>query len=221
MVRLAQWWHSCCDSQDSKQSEISDQQLRRNEADEIPIFVKSQYGTSEATIFLQKPYAVPACITLDLLDGKTAFVGSVKPGPIQSYNEAVTPDMRLNSGDFITAVNGVEGCAEEIAETLRKEIILTISVRRARQFYIVVNVSEDFHFDYDYVSDGCSLLIQDVDQGPFLQWNRTNKNQQVRVYDRIVEVNGVTGTSEKLDEALNDTKCLTMLISSPTSWLSL
>jgi hypothetical protein len=66
----------------------------------------------------------------------------------------------------------------------------------------------------DLAHDGDSLKIKSITKGGLIsQWNQENKDNEVRPFDRIIEVNQVRGDQGKLKKVLmSDEKTLTMLI---------
>lgn len=57
----------------------------------------------------------------------------------------------------------------------------------------------------DYLDSGVSLLIKDIyRRGLIQQWNECNAENEVKPFDRIVEVNGMRGLARKLLERLQD-----------------
>lgn len=71
--------------------------------------------------------------------------------------------------------------------------------------------------DVDAV-DGLTLLVKRVKSGPILRWNKgaCDSGKDIRMYDRIVEVNGIRGDAADLLRAIKDDRRVELLIRRPT-----
>lgn len=69
------------------------------------------------------------------------------------------------------------------------------------------NVEVSNHLDVD-MSDGITLQVRDVEEGPVTEWNRNFGRaiyRDVRLFDRIYEVNGLRGDAHDLFQAMTAT----------------
>jgi len=81
------------------------------------------------------------------------------------------------------------------------------------------NVEASNHLDLD-LSDGITLQVRDVTEGPVTEWNRkfgTAIHRDIRIFDRIYEVNGVQGDAQELFQAMKATR-LELLVRRPVTF---
>lgn len=60
--------------------------------------------------------------------------------------------------------------------------------------------------------NGSTLLISELEEGPLKEWNAGSTSWKVQKLDRIVEINGVRGTSLQLLHAGMDNTTLDLCI---------
>lgn len=84
------------------------------------------------------------------------------------------------------------------------------------QFTVIIDRSqvESLGLEVDH-KDGRTLRIDDLGDGPVLEWNRAHPDEKVMVGDRIVAVNGTAGHAMALIEALCQRQVLYVLILRP------
>jgi len=63
--------------------------------------------------------------------------------------------------------------------------------------------------------DNTAIVVVEVMPGPIMEWNHANPNLAVRPRDRIIEVNGVSGESNALVQALKNKQRLAMVVHPP------
>jgi len=156
-------------------------------------------------------------LVLDVLDGRNGFVSDVKEGPILAYNEKAVPSEQIRVGDFIVEVNGVEGSSKGIIHAFKGATSLDLVVRRPLEFGVTLEAGHGA-LGLDLAGMGQrSLLILRVKDGAVQKWNEANPELRVRCNDRIIAVDGATGTGEELSAKVrgHDGKQLTLLISRP------
>mmetsp|Transcript_16578 Transcript_16578/g.35008 ORF Transcript_16578/g.35008 Transcript_16578/m.35008 type:complete len:263 (+) Transcript_16578:98-886(+) len=78
---------------------------------------------------------------------------------------------------------------------------------------------DDIAIDIDS-SDGLTLLVMQVRPGLVQLWNKTHwdLHQDVRVYDRIVEVNGVRGDAADLLRAMRSDRTVDLMVKRPVEY---
>lgn len=155
----------------------------------------------EFTIKLGKKPKKEAGLQVDLQDGKTLYVVAVKPGPFEIYNKSQEkPTEQLRPGDTIVKVNGTEGDAAKLEETLKREQELEVLVRRNYVSSIMVDKKDAKTFGLQFPAKpiGTCLLVTDVLDGPFKDWNEAHPQQTVQKGDRILAVNGEQGKAPQL-----------------------
>jgi len=139
-------------------------------------------------------------IELDTQDENAVYVDQVRPfGLVDLHNSNSKPTERLLSEHFIMQVNGVHGKASELVEELNKLSVLHLVVRRPSVFCVAVDKKDkkrDIGFSFNTRS--CSLVINQMWQGPVVEWNRRNPGKDVLLGDRIVAVNGLKGRASDM-----------------------
>jgi len=77
-------------------------------------------------------------VDFDCQDGTTLYITGIRPGLIRSYNSRVEPNWRVDLGDFIMKVNGVEGECFRLVERVRKDPLLELVVRRPMELVVAL-----------------------------------------------------------------------------------
>mmetsp|Transcript_62498 Transcript_62498/g.183219 ORF Transcript_62498/g.183219 Transcript_62498/m.183219 type:complete len:133 (+) Transcript_62498:68-466(+) len=62
------------------------------------------------------------------------------------------------------------------------------------------------------LTDGCSLLIDKVNDGLVGEWNKANPDKEVKKEDRIIGVNGSKGNAQALTEVCKKEDVLEMTV---------
>lgn len=142
-------------------------------------------------------------VELDAVGGVYAMVIKVSEGALSRYNALTTPDLRVQVGDFIMGVNGTTGDTKKMAQLCIDQLELELRFKRAVPFSVTIDktsAQNSLGLDLDYLDAGISLHIRDIKDGLIGDWNRTQKDREVKSCDRIVSVNGFRGEAKKLLE---------------------
>eukprot|EP00419_Tripos_fusus_P028258 CAMPEP_0172716328 /NCGR_PEP_ID=MMETSP1074-20121228/68064_1 /TAXON_ID=2916 /ORGANISM="Ceratium fusus, Strain PA161109" /LENGTH=138 /DNA_ID=CAMNT_0013540995 /DNA_START=55 /DNA_END=471 /DNA_ORIENTATION=+ len=62
------------------------------------------------------------------------------------------------------------------------------------------------------LSDGDHLLVDKVNDGLVMQWNKANPDKEVRPNDKVMEVNGIKGDAAQMTETCKNQYDLELLI---------
>lgn len=146
-------------------------------------------------------------VELDTSDGMHAIVTRVTEGPFQTYNKDAKPSEVLKPGDFIMKVNDEAGTAKQLADAMQKAASWKLLVRRPEEVCVVIDKKEpkaDLGLQFQKKPAGTALLITQVAEGPFQEWNSANKDQEVRIGDRIVAVGPHRGKAKDLQKKMAD-----------------
>lgn len=155
----------------------------------------------------------------DLCDGVLLLLVSIeKGGAVQAYNRTVPKGMRLVPGDYVASVNAVSGDSETMVKEMEAQSDLELEVRRSMEFMVEVSkTGGPLGLDISYAEAGQSLLIGAIMEGLIADWNKANPQKKVCANDRIVEVNGVSGTPEELLAAIKQaTATIRMRLARPS-----
>mmetsp|Transcript_83136 Transcript_83136/g.240608 ORF Transcript_83136/g.240608 Transcript_83136/m.240608 type:complete len:140 (-) Transcript_83136:149-568(-) len=88
----------------------------------------------------------------------------------------------------------------------------------SREWYITVNKINGALLGVDVdLSDGMTLVVDSVNDGLVKEWNKANPGEEVKVGDRITEVNGKSGDAQQLAEACGGNAELRMRVSRPAA----
>jgi len=153
---------------------------------------------------------------LDVGEGKYCCVTRVfDDGAVNKHNQATKHDNKISLGDYITSVNGVtDGHAmlhrlqedSSLHMTVTKCIYLSVCVERGERS-LGVRLALDEHKDY--------MVIKSIFDGAISSYNAdVQSDKQIRVFSRILSVNGFKGTSLAMFRKL-DASTLLLEISQP------
>jgi len=147
-------------------------------------------------------------LDIDFSDGKTLLILKVKDGPIKDWNMRNPPNLQVKHLDRIMEVNGVRDDASKIRDIIKSEKDrLLVTLKRPKEYSVVVskgNKGSGAKIGLDIVHSGTeSLIIRKLKEGLIADWNAVNPGSQVLVGDRIVEVNGKRGDSQKLLDSVS------------------
>lgn len=153
-------------------------------------------------------------VVVDYDDRVTLKVIRVKPGLIQTWNEACSEEMQMRGEDRIVGVNGVRGSTDEIIAEVAKATDLKLIVQRRSEMMISLrkkNASQSVGVDID----STQVTVLKVKDGPVKDYNDGLSAKQaefaIQGGDRIVEVNGVAGSGNIIQE-LTSSEVLHMVV---------
>lgn len=140
-------------------------------------------------------------------------------GLVDHWNRrnADNPKLIVRSDMVITKVNGVQGRAVDLIDECRKKEMLYITLvpgsGEVAGFRILLDKSngDQLGIDIDH-EDHVTLEIVAITGGLMEKWNRDNPDQAVQDKDRIVEINGISGSADVLVEECKKLVRLDMLI---------
>jgi len=151
---------------------------------------------------------------LDLLDGRTIFINSVRQArastPVQVYNASVPEVQRIAPGDHIVKVDGKEAqSAMELSELLQNACRARITVVRPLSFSVHLKKQLDKHLGarLKYDNAGSTVVIHSIDAG-LIQ----DSGVDVCAGDRIHSVCGSGGSTEAIIEALRTNTDLSLVL---------
>lgn len=147
------------------------------------------------------------------------LVSRVKKGPVSAWNErhADNPEVHVKPGDRIVKVNGKQGDDEMLIAEVRGSSSLTMLVRRAHQFNVTVEKNGK-ELGMAVVGGNVNLdmlKISALREGVIDRWNKSNPDLEVRIEDRIVVVNGVSGDPNDMIETMQQNQRLEMTLIRP------
>lgn len=140
-------------------------------------------------------------LDIDCLDGRTALVSLIEPGPIQVYNASVESKKRVRLGDRIVQVNEVSNNIRKMVKQLEEQNELTLVLQRGFCRSVSLQLGDKvLGLNFQITSDGrgYGLLIEGVGTGAASDWNADRPDQALQRFDRILEVNNRSGTPGQL-----------------------
>jgi len=145
-------------------------------------------------------------IVTDKLDTSYVYITKIKPGPLEST--------AMKAGMYITKVNGAtSGLEAELAKLSEA----TLTVRHPTLFKVSCDKLQDdnsLHLSITYNEDvGTSLVVKEVLPGPIKNWNTANPGKAVSGTDRLIEVNGITGSAKSMLDAMKKGKHMEITVS--------
>lgn len=156
-------------------------------------------------------------VEVDRCDGVSLKIERIaKDGLVQQWNK-INPHVEVKEGDRIISVNGVRGNAEDMVTRIKKDAILGLVIKgergaETREFAVTVQQrTEKVGIDVD-LTNGTTLVVESVNGGLIADWNKNNKNDQIRVGDQIISVNGASGDAQELVDICKGENVLLMVI---------
>jgi len=183
-------------------------------AQELPVPAKEPAPLGEEPQVFEATLSKPSIESalgwhLDVLDPRHLFICRlVQTGtsPIETYNASVATALQIREGDYVIAVNGVTVSAEKMSEAIKKTDKVKIKISRPIVFAkTIAKNGMSLGLDLKYGPGGSSILIEGVHSGAFSQ-----HAPDVRAGDRILSVNGTTGTPYVLMQAIQGSPALDM-----------
>jgi len=145
---------------------------------------------------------LPIGLDVDMLDGVSLIVDRIKEGFVKSWNEE-HPDMAIQVHDRIIEVNGTRFNAQALAAELHHAKVWDMRISRPKSFAVSVEHESKAAFGVDLRPARGALLIAKIGEGFLQDWLVANPWARVHQYDRIMQINGVRGSSHKLLRALH------------------
>lgn len=136
-------------------------------------------------------------LSLSLIDGLGLLVHQVKEGIVQEWN-GQHPGNLVKRHTCIVEVNGARNRPTEMLEAIKRDMVLTMVMRRCRAIYVDIprnDNSRELGLVFDYRPGNATLLVNQVSGGLIGMWNQVHSSDAVREGDRIVVVNGICGSA--------------------------
>lgn len=136
---------------------------------------------------------------LDCVGLKYIFIFSISESgssPVSMYNSNVPDELAIKQGDYIMSVNGVSGVAGMV-DIIDKSSELEVTICRPHFFKATVEKTEALGLELKYWQSATTLLIGEIRPGAI-----TKQNVDIIPEDRILGINGKTGTVEDLLQAI-------------------
>lgn len=124
------------------------------------------------------------------------------------YNNSVPEDKRMNIGDYILSINGISEATVDppssVADAMREQLQVSQSIDLKVSHPFLFSCSFARHgqpmgLELTYSDNALSLCITRVAEGAVLSFA-----PEIREGDRIIGVDGITGTPEDLKEAVRN-----------------
>mmetsp|Transcript_19572 Transcript_19572/g.58684 ORF Transcript_19572/g.58684 Transcript_19572/m.58684 type:complete len:215 (+) Transcript_19572:82-726(+) len=177
-------------------------------------------SASAFKVTLLKPVQdTPLGLHLDLSDNVMVHICGVRQGvsPVVEYNGKASQDLQILPGDYIISVNGVNNDSKRMVEELAKERSLDLEVRHPVTSTVTINRQGGaMGLDLNYAKMGKSLVIDGIAEGAVMTWNKQNPAAMVKKGDRIVAVNGVSGSPSELLENITQSSTVELTMSRPS-----
>mmetsp|Transcript_75881 Transcript_75881/g.245736 ORF Transcript_75881/g.245736 Transcript_75881/m.245736 type:complete len:344 (-) Transcript_75881:105-1136(-) len=149
----------------------------------------------------------PIGASFDSQDGTTLQVSKVDAGLLDGSG--------LQVGDFIVKANAVEGSSAKLAKELKKKGPLELSARRPQEFCVAFQKKDPKKFGLEVAKKSTCLVVTKVAAGPVQAWNEANPEQEVKLGDRVVAVNGAEGKAANLLTRFNKDQRLRLTLVRP------
>jgi len=232
---LAMAWYQwyCCKNEEEAAAENDVDSMMRRDSPKSPSMAKTVPVVSESSPSCPSGSSPPlyahikkASVTaslglqLDAADRTTLYICAMVGlnGPVAAYNATVGEDEQISVGDYIYAVNGIQGSAVKMLSRLQSTLVLDLEVRKPLLWTVVLprEAKQPVGLELSFAKEGRSLVVDKVTEGPCVQWNEENPHLGVQRYDHIISINGVEGETSVLLEVLATPGLVTFGMSRPS-----
>jgi len=159
---------------------------------------------------------------LDVLDLKTLRVKELRSeGRLRTYNARAQAHRQVLPGDFIVAVNGTSGGAEQMVEEMRRSRTWQLRVARKEEFIVELEKTGHLCLDLQFEKESDCIVIRKIgDVGSVKKYNEglADGEPQVRVGDRIMAVNEVASRAADMIEVIQGEATQLQLTISRPQW---
>lgn len=140
-------------------------------------------------------------VKVDRQEDGALLIYKITGGLVGEWN-ALHPDRPVRPCDCIVEINGQRGPVSELAEECKKLAMLNMTLQRTkfRELQLDIDRSSGRKLGIKVHQQGEFLRINGITGDLFGDWNAQNPDQQVKVGDCIVEINGQTGASSLSEE---------------------
>jgi len=170
----------------------------------------------EVAICIERDSTETIGINLDVTDCVSLIVVDIFDGAIKLWNAQHPEGPNLQVNDRIVSANGQSNDADKLLTALKHSTTWTLVVQRPVEFKAVINRAGSLALGMDlrYAPNGTTLMISEVvvEDGPIKDWNALSTDWRIKKFDRIIELNGVRGSSQELLHAGMDKETLHMCI---------
>lgn len=188
----------------------------KKSAPPVPVPLLPKPSCQEFHVQVKKDAAGILGMELDLLDGKLGQITDIKGGIIQDYMNR-PGSQQLELLDFVVEVNQISGDVQKLLRTLKASVDIDMLIRRAVPWRVEVRQApgDNMASTLNHATNGKTLLLQEVHDVFKKQWNDKQRDCPIRLYDRIVEVNGIRGDPSAMLEKLQASEYLDLLFMTP------
>lgn len=183
-----------------------DEEPAETEAETTPTLAYAPY--TEFSVCVEKDGAHGRMgFELDTVGGIVAMVMRITRGAVELYNKEASSDAQIRVGDIVVAVNGVSGSTKSMRNATKLGMQLDLVVRRPTKCYMSLDRKgncSSLGLEIDYLRSGHSLIVTSINAGMVKEWNRENPGKEMKVNDRIVEMNGVRGDNDTFLQIFKD-----------------
>lgn len=179
-----------------------------------PNWLQAEIQTNEYRTTIERNGSETIGINLDVTDCVSLVVVDILPGAIYTWNESHAGERNLKVNDRIVEANGCRGDADKLLCVLKQSTTWSLVVQRPVEFRAVINRSGSISLGMDlrYAPNGSTLMISEVEDGPIKDWNAVSATWKIKKFDRIIELNGIRGSSQELLHAGMEEETLEMCI---------
>jgi len=141
-------------------------------------------------------------------------------GASSEYNamSGVCPTRKIRLGCVIAEVDGIRGDGHELLYLLEKALGhgggYSVVFKQPTEFMTTVaRNSKSLGLELALTEVDTFLRIQEIlPQGAVMEHNRSNAREELKSFDRIIEVNGIQGSGRDLLKCIRDSEVCTMRI---------
>jgi len=156
---------------------------------------------------------------LDMARGSLLRVCSVDIAAIMGYNKTAPKDERIEVGDFVMSVQGVESTAPKAAELLRRAGDVELEVRCPS--FVQIRLEKrglPLGLDLSFHMSSTSLVVAKVcDKGAVAVRNKdVEVEERIRVGDFIISANGEFGSAIKMQAEILRSETLELEVCRPS-----
>eukprot|EP00933_Yihiella_yeosuensis_P082962 TRINITY_DN9700_c0_g1_i1.p1 TRINITY_DN9700_c0_g1~~TRINITY_DN9700_c0_g1_i1.p1 ORF type:complete len:276 (+),score=32.07 TRINITY_DN9700_c0_g1_i1:99-926(+) len=191
---------------DSELSKENTAQVIWNEASELQPF--------RFDVILNRACLSETCrlgIDIDLVDPEIAVVSNIPPdGLVSHWNQVCQPAEVVKPHDRLKLVGRLPGSGADLVQRIKqapleKPLVLTFE-RPVESTHVVIPHPGETGVEVSFSGVSQSLMIESISYGTIGSWNRSHPCDPVMTKDRIISVNGVSGSAAVLEQQFQRAK---------------
>ncbi|CAJ1425818.1 unnamed protein product, partial [Effrenium voratum] len=138
-------------------------------------------------------------LSFDLSDDTTCIVKSVAGGLAAVWNKSAHESQAILPFDRIIRVNGMPGSSRELVSILLADHdVFSIALMRPEERIVDLSEGTGLGICVKYKRNSVGFWVNFVQEGAVQRWNEAHPEAALMPHDRVISVNGQSGTGADL-----------------------